>query len=418
MPELTIIADDLTGAADCGSAFTAAGLPTFVVLGEGPVPSSALIVARDIDTRGLARPEAVARVLLAARDAYGQGSRTLYKKIDSTLRGHVGAEVAAAYRAAVEACPKRPLVIATPAFPAAGRTVRDGRVFVHGIALEKTELWRRSGMSGPSGMLDMLAQAGMEAALLPVDAVRSGPTAVARAVSEMAAGGAEALVCDAEEDLDLKRIAQAGAEQDLPVLWAGSAGLARELPEALRLRGQVPSLRRVGASKAGPVALLVASRSSVSREQARNAAAEDGVETWTVSPEVLLEGSRAAAWVGLASEIGRALVEGKDILLLAGLDPELELSRGSEIAGSLARLVATEVRRLGGLVATGGDMARATLAALGARGLHLVGEVEPGVPLCLTDTAERVPVVTKAGGLGTPFTLRRARAALKGRAST
>jgi uncharacterized protein YgbK (DUF1537 family) len=58
-------------------------------------------------------------------------------------------------------------------------------------------------------------------------------------------------------------------------------------------------------------------------------------------------------------------------------------------------------------------VARALLAAVGATGIHLVGEVEPGVPLGVTDSTPPLPVVTKAGAFGTPATLARCREALR-----
>jgi len=85
--DLTVIADDLTGAADTGIAFALAGLPSFVSIGNSPPPDSAQIVSVDTDTRRLSRDEAARKSGEAAKDAYRRGSRTLYKKIDSTLRG-------------------------------------------------------------------------------------------------------------------------------------------------------------------------------------------------------------------------------------------------------------------------------------------------------------------------------------------
>jgi len=58
-------------------------------------------------------------------------------------------------------------------------------------------------------------------------------------------------------------------------------------------------------------------------------------------------------------------------------------------------------------------IARAALAAMGAGGLHLLGEVEPGVPIGVTDTARPLRVVTKAGAFGTKETLQRCRVALR-----
>src|SRR5436305_12684956 len=103
MPEITVSADDLTGAADCGIASALAGLPTFVAFSaRATPPAGAQVVAVDTDSRAASATEAAARVRTAAAAAWSSGARTLYKKIDSTLRGNVGVEVAAALAAGRE----------------------------------------------------------------------------------------------------------------------------------------------------------------------------------------------------------------------------------------------------------------------------------------------------------------------------
>jgi uncharacterized protein YgbK (DUF1537 family) len=59
------------------------------------------------------------------------------------------------------------------------------------------------------------------------------------------------------------------------------------------------------------------------------------------------------------------------------------------------------------LVATGGETAAALLARLGAHGIRLLAEIEPGIPLGLTLGEVSVPVVTKAGGFGDEDCLKR-----------
>src|SRR5438105_863485 len=103
MLDVLIIADDLTGAADCGIAFTVAGIRTFVAT-KFPATAPARVLALDTDTRALSASDAEA----AVRKAAGIEARAVYKKIDSTLRGNIGAEVAAARGGA--------LVVAAPAF--------------------------------------------------------------------------------------------------------------------------------------------------------------------------------------------------------------------------------------------------------------------------------------------------------------
>src|SRR5699024_1558114 len=61
----------------------------------------------------------------------------IYKKIDSTLRGNIGAEIEAALTAS-----GAKLAIVVPAIPAAGRVTRDGQCYVNHIPLLETEFAR------------------------------------------------------------------------------------------------------------------------------------------------------------------------------------------------------------------------------------------------------------------------------------
>jgi len=393
MPELTIIADDLTGAADCGIAFALAGLPTFVAFGKGPPPGDAQVLALDTDSRAASAEEASRRVHAAAKDAWGRGARTLYKKIDSTLRGHVGEEVAAAVAAGKEAG-RRPLVIAAPAFPALGRTTSGGRVFVDGVPLERTEVWRKSGMTGPADIASQLRACGLRVVGADLEAVRS----------ETLPRGAEAIVCDADREEDLRHVAEAGARLDAAVVWVGSGGLARHLPAALRLRPATTAARRF-APREGPVLALVGSRSSVAREQARELCAQRGTACIELAPDALFSERDVP-------EARNALEAGRDLVLIIRAGEEVDLSRSLRLAAALARLAAPLIGRVAGAIATGGDIARALLAALGASGVWLAGEVEPGVPIGITDTEPPLAVVTKAGAFGNPSTLKRCREAL------
>ena len=78
----------------------------------------------------------------------------------------------------------------------------------------------------------------------------------------------------------------------------------------------------------------------------------------------------------------------------------------------MGRFVADLAGGFAGLIATGADTARAVLGALGADGMWLLREVEPGVPLGIAETRPPLTVITKAGAFGHPDTLRRCRQAL------
>jgi D-threonate/D-erythronate kinase len=62
---------------------------------------------------------------------------------------------------------------------------------------------------------------------------------------------------------------------------------------------------------------------------------------------------------------------------------------------------------LRGLILTGGDTARSVCQHLGVSGIHLLAEVQPGVPLgrLVGNSAVQLLAVTKAGAFGSERTL-------------
>ena len=118
---------------------------------------------------------------LKAAGLIGEGA--LYRKIDSTLRGHVGVEVAATLQAAGPGA----FVIVCPGYPTMGRVVRDGQVFVRGAPLQETEIWRHEG-HGDADFGAMLTGAGLTVAHIPLAIVRQGPEALAVRFAEVAPG--------------------------------------------------------------------------------------------------------------------------------------------------------------------------------------------------------------------------------------
>src|ERR687895_1557294 len=131
---IAIIADDLTGAADTGVQFVHAGYRTAVFFRATEVLEDGLdAVVFDTDSRAMPAGFAAKRVVDAAHAA-GE-ARIVYKKLDSTLRGNVAAELAAALGGA-----RRDRAVVALAFPAAGRTTVGGSQRVHGVPVDETEM--------------------------------------------------------------------------------------------------------------------------------------------------------------------------------------------------------------------------------------------------------------------------------------
>jgi uncharacterized protein YgbK (DUF1537 family) len=411
MPRVLVMADDLSGAADCGLAFALAGLRAVVLLSPDADASGLAtdVLAVDADSRRLPAAAAACQQARLVRRYRAEG-QLLYKKIDSTLRGNFAAEVAALIAEAG-------LAIVAPAFPATGRVVRDGRVWVNGAPLEATEIWRRENLPGQADVVALLTRAGVRAALAPLALVRGEAGALRRAVAALAATGATAVVCDAASDDDLAAIARATLALAGPLFWVGSAGLARWLPAAAGLQGAA-SPPEAAAPARGPILAAVGSLSAVSREQARRLAEQPGVCALAVAAPALRAGPTHPEWQAVAAALDAALAQGTDVVLTMAMQAGLDLAEGEQLCQALGRLVVPSAHRLGGLLVTGGDTAHALLTALGANGLRLVREIEPGVVLSTVAGGRPLAVVTKAGAFGTLDALVRSRQALHASANS
>jgi D-threonate/D-erythronate kinase len=391
-PRVIVIADDLTGAADTGATFAARGAETLVVWAEDALPEADVLVL-STESRHLDEAAAVRSVFAVARRLHSGTSypdrRWIYKKIDSTLRGHPGSELAALMRGL-----GRQGALVAPAFPAQGRTTREGRLLVDGVPLKQTVFGREVASSDVRSLLQI---AFPEECLepLPLTVVRQGGAALTMQPATI-------WVADAETDADLAFLAQAAQESDTRLL-CGSAGLAQALAAMLATHygWQAERTQPVGDSRG--VLVVAASRHPRTVAQVARAAAA-GVRVIRPEPGWFTEDTGA---VDPVSDLLEGMAEGAAILTTAGL-PELP-SAGSKLAARLAKAVASLVMSQPprGLVLTGGDAAIAVSQALRADALRLRGELMPGVPwgTLVGGAIPQLPVVTKAGGFGDEDTL-------------
>ena len=406
---VTIVADDLSGATDSAVACAKRGLNTVVALVDtGDFGAEA--VAFEADTRRLTGDAAAAETARFVRAHAKARGGLLYKKVDSTLRGHVGLETAALLHALRDpphcASGRRTIAVVAPAFPALGRTTLDGRQHLNGVPLEDTELWRLEGLTGTASLLDMMSSCDLESKLVPIETVRHGAHAIRAAMTDVA-GQTDVLVCDAETDQDLAAVAQASLKIGADLIWVGSGGLIGHLLDAVGVSRPRASLPQLVASE-GPLLFVVGSQSSVSRRQAERLAEED-VIAFTIE-ETMLD-DRAAHATSLAARLSAALAAEKDVLVLSTL--KAAPWRNDAFCTTLRDLIAPHAGRIGGVFATGGETARAVLMGMGILALRPIAEVERGIPLSVAVGPRRLPVITKAGAFGDVATMLNCRRVLR-----
>jgi len=404
---ILIVADDLSGAADCAIAFAGARRRTVVTLetsgvmkaGDVAGADHVDVIAADTDTRRLS-PQDAARRTADTFDTLNAPGRRLYKKIDSTLRGNWAAEVAALQ-------PLAGLAIVAPAFPATGRTLQDARVLVHGEPLESTDTWKLENAGRPANVLSMLEETGLQCGSIDVNTLRGDANVLVDRIKATATEGTQALIVDAHSGDDLQRLARITAQLDHPLFWVGSGGLARELASLPDLFDAPPRETLVHEKQDGAILVLVGSLSAVSERQCAMLRERARVSELIVPPAVLRVGSEHADWGTWQVKIGDYLERHLDLLVRIGRDDAFDPAEGAHLSTALAALVAPHFRHVGGLIATGGETARAMLSAAGIGSLDLLAEVEAGVavarpcaphPACPT-------IVTKAGAFGSEHAL-------------
>jgi len=349
---LTIIADDLTGACDTGALFAGEAA---VPVGVWPqVPRGGAVRVVDTETRTLDRRRAGERVAAAAEAA---PARRYFKKIDSTLRGHVAVEVDAALRAT-----GAPGALLTPAFPAQGRVVLDRILLVDGRPVAATPLGRDpEGARRPSSSVVERLRHDLDRPLawIPIEQVRAGAAALAARLGRLSGTVA---VADAETDDDLQRLVDAALALEPAPLLIGAAGLAHALAARLGLLAKRPSL------PAGARWLVVA-------------------------------GSRHPA---TRAQVAAARAAGMRVLASTEVDAPDRARVAARLAAEARRLLDAEGFDL--LVVTGGQTAVALYRALDGERLDLVGAPAPGLALGYVRTPHRpaLAFVTKAGGFGAP----------------
>ena len=379
-----VIADDLTGAADTGVQLVRAGYRTAVAFRGAPLPPAEDLdaVALDTDSRAMPAGFAAKRVLEAGRAV--RHARVVDKKLDSTLRGPIAAELVAALEAT-----GRDRAVVAPAFPSAGRTTVGGVQLVHGVPVHETEARDDPRTPVREGHVPtLLATSFPSVRSLSVEDL-ADPTTV-HGVLE----GARCVVADAARDEDLEALVRAVPDPS-EVLWAGSAGLARAL-------GYVHPGPHAGEPPATPAAarkvlVLVGSLSRASREQLRTLAEECGCESVPVGRFGVDEEARGAARAALSGSSCAAVHSTED----------RDASGAGSFVEALAEVVAglSEERLFDALVLTGGETALGVARRLGAVGIRLEGEAGPGIPVGTLIGSKPYRVVTKAGGFGEPDTL-------------
>lgn len=321
MPKsVALLADDLSGALDAAAPFAGQG-PGGVIPAVWTVDSArgrSAPLAQSTETRAYSPSKARQRVGAAVISLPDADIR--FKKIDSLVRGNTADEIAAC-----AACDRFATILVAPAFPAQGRLVVDGRVVAGKDIVDLAALLRDRGVrvATPAQYADMTRMSGV-------------------------------VLCDAQTDDDLRRIASMSDHMPGPLLHCGSGGLSSALAPPFRPVANVPL----------PDLVVIGSQTEISRRQlARLADQRPGAVAIRSTPDAW---QAHVDWASARLTVSFAMPR---------LSPHVA---ERAVRAALKDLVRHRVRPKA-LFVVGGDTLRRLLEAAGATSVAVHGAWSPGV---------------------------------------
>lgn len=393
MAKVLLISDDLTGALDAGVCL----LPAGVVVSTSPdgvdrelLDSCPSALAVNADTRHLSAGEAgerVSELVGLARDA---GVACVVKKTDSALRGNVGAELAAAWRAS-----GLERLHFIPALPEMGRVTRGGIHYVDGVPVSESRFGKDP--FEPVCSSDV-------AALLAEQT--DAPATVVGEGEPLPLGSRGIVVYDVTStDSMLARVRELQGAGELG-LMAGCSGVTNALARVLDLAPEQSEAR----DEEGNLLVVCGSVNQTSRAQCAYAAAA-GVPRLSIGvrekcDDSWLDGPDGRAFVARVSELWEqgplTVIDGSGLEDLTGLvAPGADVRQvvADHIGALLVRICERGVR--GRVLVTGGDILASFLAQAGVGIVRPLVQPAPGiVGFELSHVGRELVIFSKSGGFG------------------
>ncbi len=399
---LGCIADDFTGASDLANTLCKQGMRTtqYIDVPDNNTTADCEAAIIALKTRSIDVDEAVQQSLKALNWLQSQGaSQFLFKycsTFDSTPEGNIG-PVAEALAAEL----KTTAAVVCPAFPATGRTVYQGHLFVNDQLLNESGLQhhplnpmtdadiRRWLQQQCTGRVGHIAQA----------TVSAGTASVGKALADAASDNQTLVVVDATADQDLITI---GHALTAATLVTGGSGIALGLPDNFRQRGLLSEAGNSFRAQSGRAIVIAGSCSGATRQQ---------IEHYHGGPKKNIDIHDLMADKISTDSIIQSLPENdKTALIYSSAEPEtvkkLQTEFGTESVAqrieSFFAELAHKVAALGykRIVVAGGETSGAVVSALHIDAFDIGAEIDPGVPALSTKGDQPIAMALKSGNFG------------------
>lgn len=350
---ISIIADDITGAAELAGIALRYGLKVRLITDIGEIQTTngdTQLLVCATNTRSMSRSEAINETDLWVTRLNKSGHKVRFKKCDSVLRGHITAEL----EATLKALPARRALL-IPQNPSRGRVISKGRYYINGIPLDETLFARDPEFPCKSAYIHELLGEKVH--------IVSSPEEI---------DGLGLFLANAETFAQIETFAKLAEGED--IILAGGADLfeaclrqwsykVQEQQEFMRLQGK-PVLIVCGSTASNPI-----SQYTYIKEQAL---------TIHAMPDEVFFGKEAKEWFG---QLEQSYRKEKGLILTisrpstGGVDFAHRLMR--TMTEAVAKLVETQLPNE--LVIEGGSTAFSILKELRWNSFLISNEISPGV---------------------------------------
>ncbi|MGM0877106.1 MAG: four-carbon acid sugar kinase family protein [Bacillota bacterium] len=410
--KIGIVSDDLTGANDSGVQLAKKHLSSTVVFDykKSTVHTKPDVLIVDTDSRAKRESDAYIAAYQAASFLKKEGYQHLYKKVDSTLRGNISAELSA-----IEQVYQPEMVVIAPAYPKMNRQTIHGHHYVNGVLITETEFSKDPKTPVTESFIPELLKQYRERGIGLIDKVylNKSIVEVIQTVNTFLEKGVTWFVCDGETEADLQKVTEVFSKMNKRTVWAGSAGLIEYLPESLKL---TPSnAENSHGIKIDKTLVVSGSLSQVTKQQL--VIVEDLANSFFIEVDPVELVKQTFKVESFVEELKRNYQHDYFVLYVeasegnrlsakeAGEELGLTLTEVSEFIskglGKIAKRLLESCSSIHGMVLTGGDTAKAVCSEIEITEMELYAEVEPGLPFGRVSSEQHSYwAVTKAGGFG------------------
>lgn len=415
MPEVVIIADDLTGANATSVLIARQGYKSGTFLNLDNYSEEEHkdfdVISISTDSRAVEDRVAYNRVKKVVNFFGNKDIKLISKRIDSTVRGNIGAEI----DAVLDNLPGDNIAIMVPAFPSSERVTIGGFLMVDSIPLEQTDVGKDPKTPVYTSFMPKLLreQSKYNVGTIGLDKVLEGEESVKKEIIVNKENGNKIIIIDATTDKDIETIARASKNTKLNIVAMDPGPFTSKLTnEILGKNEKIPGKK---------IMVTIGSVTNLTRRQIEHFKLKYNPLLVSVNSKNLIykdtkdqEIDRAVNYLinnlddyGIIGVITTNNEE--EVLNLKEIAEELEVSEddiAQRISTGLAiitrKVMDNSDKKIGGLYTSGGDVTVDVCHLLKTVGIEVKDEILPLAVYGRVIEGEYpgMPIVTKGGLVG------------------